>query len=260
MKRKANKDWWDFPYNPIKGCGFNPFCTYCYARRIVKRLGYAEKVADSEMTYQYGQHWPVLMKGGEHYELIERIKAFKPTFFEYVLAQKLRKKPTLYFFSMSDPAYWEKEWYERIVDKIARHMQHTFVVLTKQPEIYKKYTFPHNTILGITAINNHNLGVAVGYMTMYKHYLVTPLINKLLIVIEPVQEKIRLDIHGRNIEKYVDWLHIGIETGNRKGKYIPTRKEIEPFYNLDIPIFMKNSLAGITSRKLRQKFPDGVKE
>ena len=154
MKKSKRKDFWDVSYNPVKGCGRKPPCPFCYARQMVKRLGYAEKVTDAEIAYQYGPHWPYNEKACKEYERLKTdVYKFKPTFFEYVLAQELRKIPTMYFFSMSDPAYWKQEWYERIAEKIAENMQHTFVILTKQPEIYQKYTFFHNTILGITTVN-----------------------------------------------------------------------------------------------------------
>ena len=57
----------------------------------------------------------------------------------------------------------------------------------------------------------------------------------------------------------VDWVIVGAETGNRKGRVIPERKWIEDIVNEcrneDIPVFMKSSLAEIWGEPLIQEFP-----
>lgn len=251
----SNKDFWDISYNPVKGC-FNS-CKYCYARRIVKRCNYAGKVASAELKYRHkndSKKVNAYKIYDEYQSLFKRIKQFKPTFFEYVFAKKLRKKPTMYFFSMSDPAYWKQEWYERIATKIAANMQHTFVVLTKQPEVYGKYTFPHNTILGASVTKN----IDVNKLELLLAINMRNNKNKTLISFEPIQEK--LDELLFNIMKIykADWLHVGQESGNRRDRVIATREMIEPFFTLkDIPVFMKNNLAGIVQgRELRKEFPE----
>jgi len=252
-KLKQKKDFWDFSLNIVKGCGKKPPCPYCYARRFVKRLGFAEKVAMAEMKFRHGTAYQLSIKRiDECNQLMDDIYNFKPTFFEYVFAQKLRKKPAIYFFSMSDPAYWEQEWYERIVQKIAGNMQHTFVVLTKQPEVYIKYQFPCNTILGVTCINQ----LTLNFFSNTLHYWYRP--NKLLLVIEPIQEKIKINAWARRM---IDWIHVGQESGNRTGRIHATKEMIQPFFDLkDIPVFMKDNLAGICGdRPLRKEFPAWTK-
>lgn len=60
-----------------------------------------------------------------------------------------------------------------------------------------------------------------------------------------------------------EWIIIGAETGNRKGKVIPKRVWIEKLVDLcrkaDIPIFMKASLAEIWNEPLIQEFPKELK-
>ena len=249
-----NKDWWDFPWNPVKGCGQNPHCPYCYGCKIVKRFGYAEKVAMKELSHIYDcPPWPC-EKDYDH--LVDRIKSFQPTFFEYVLAQKLRKKPTIYFFSMSDPASWEQEWYEKIVAKIAHYMQHTFVVLTKHPEIYRKYTFPHNTMLGVTITCENDVKK---FWDNKIHYLLDDVPNKTFLSVEPLQESLEIGTSGfwgfvKYFFEVVDLVIVGPETGNRKGKDICKPEWLDPFFDLDILVYMKNACAKITDRKLRQEW------
>ena len=53
----------------------------------------------------------------------------------------------------------------------------------------------------------------------------------------------------------VDWIIIGAETGNRKGKVIPERKWIEELVGTGLPIFMKDSLIPIWGEDLIRQWP-----
>lgn len=58
----------------------------------------------------------------------------------------------------------------------------------------------------------------------------------------------------------VDWMIIGAETGNRKGKVFPEKSWIEPLVEhcdkYNVPIFMKDSLVPIMGEKnMRRQFP-----
>ena len=61
-----------------------------------------------------------------------------------------------------------------------------------------------------------------------------------------------------------EWVIIGAETGRRKNKVVPERKWIEDIVNgcrkVDIPVFMKSSLAEIWGEPLIQEFPGGLKK
>lgn len=248
---KQKKDFWDVSYNPVKGCNGpdGKHCPYCYGVRCARRGDYAHVVTDAEIAYLYGQHWPIDNKACKAYiELKQKIYDFKPHFFEYVYAQKLRMKPTMYFFSMSDPADWEQEWYEKIVEKIAENIQHTFVILTKRPRVYEKYNFPHNTILGVTITDNKILKKQMLLIDSIQRWGN----NKILLSIEPIQEKIDFTI----LKKLdIDWIHVGGESGNRKDRVHATGEMIEPFFDLDIPVFMKDNLEPLFPGKLRKEYP-----
>ena len=66
--------------------------------------------------------------------------------------------------------------------------------------------------------------------------------------IEPILEPIQLYVRP-------DWLIIGAETGNRKGKVIPERKWIEELVATGLPIFMKDSLIPIWGEDLIRQWP-----
>ena len=240
------RDFWDMSFNPVWGCLYK--CPFCYARKFAKR--YAEQIAKKEMMYllQFGQ----LDVDECIAEMVEKLKTFQPIWLESNYVRRFPQKPSIIFVnSMSDPAYWEKEWYEKTVKRIAENMQHTFVVLTKQPGVYEKYTFPHNTILGVTITNNTELS---RFVTML---MLPACSNKFLVCIEPIQEKIDMSFFSdKHCGDDIDWIHVGQESGNRKDKVRATREMIEPFFDLDIPVFMKNNLTGIVpGRELRKEFP-----
>lgn len=240
-------------WNPVWGC--NNTCIYCYARKIAKR--YAKQIAEKQMIYRYGENWV-------DYKLLDQIKTglkklvcdlqtFKPTWLESNYVRKFPKKPSIIFVnSMSDPAYWKQEWYEKILKRITENFQHTFVILTKKPRVYREYFFPHNTILGVS-INNYQDCIerlSDEMLDLYKN-----LNNKLLISIEPIQNTFRY-AYIEALGEVFDWIHVGAESGNRKGKILATPEMIKPFYDIrGIQIFMKNNLAGICPGELRKEFP-----
>ena len=57
----------------------------------------------------------------------------------------------------------------------------------------------------------------------------------------------------------IEWVIIGAETGNRKGKVAPDRKWIEKIVNCcdkaGKPVFMKESLRAMMGSDFRQEFP-----
>ncbi len=58
------------------------------------------------------------------------------------------------------------------------------------------------------------------------------------------------------MEWNLDWIIVGFETGQRKEKITGQKDWLNPFWNLNIPVFMKKSCK-ITTRKLRQEWPEG---
>ena len=79
--------------------------------------------------------------------------------------------------------------------------------------------------------------------------------------IEPIQGEIVITKYaGRGAGKELNWLIVGAETGNRKGKIIPKREwllDIRPqCKELNIPLFEKNSLAPLLPEGLIQQWPE----
>jgi len=242
---KIKKDFWDMSWNPVWGCKNK--CEYCYACKIAWR--FADKMAKKEMKYMdiKPNLWPEFFQS-----LKDDLKNFHPTWLESNYVRKFPKKPSIIFVnSMSDPAYWKQSWYEKILKRITENFQHTFVVLTKSPKIYKKYFFPHNTILGVSITKFDFLLYHIDNI----RYL-DSLPNKWLISFEPIQENILPFVLSLTNKLYFNWIHVGQESGNRKNKIKATPEMIKPFYDIkDTAVFMKENIRGIYHPDLKKEFP-----
>ncbi len=173
-------------------------------------------------------------------------ESFEPHWKEKNFQRAMPKEPSRIFVnSMSDIAYWKLNWFEEVFRKIRENPQHVFLFLTKQPECYTYLDMiaPRNCWFGTTITQN-------GFPSIPLSEIHTNFIS-----IEPMLEAINLG--DRLIpEKPLDWLIIGAETGNRKGKVIPKKEWIDELTRLEIPVFMKDSLIPIWGENLRREFPD----
>ena len=238
MKNKIG--WCNTTWNPVWGCLNN--CEYCYARKIAKfRYGVI-----TEKEYRYTHKY--LINSHIEWKVLEnRLKGFKPTFLHSHFNKKFPKKPQRIFVgSMSEIYYWEDKWLEKVLEKVKLYPQHTFQFLTKYPQVYLNYDFPKNCWLGTTVTTNidakylsifHNIGAVKGNIYYYS--------------IEPFLDKI-----DSKLLEGIDWVIIGAETGNRKGKVIPSLEWVANIANYcsenNIPVYIKDSIKGF--------YPLGIKE
>ena len=214
---KTKIEWCDYTWNPVWGC-LNK-CPYCYARKLNNRYGIIDK-------------------------------EFNPTWMDKNFNRPFPKKPVRIFVnSMSDIAFWEDEWMDKVLDKIEQYPQHTFLFLTKNPKSYNRFNdIPRNCWLGFTVTNQNdvnNLAYQLEGMGIYDS-------NKIFISMEPIAD---------HIKKWLltDWVIIGAETGNRKNKIIPKREWIieikEGCEAMVIPLFMKDSLKELMGDDFIQEYP-----
>jgi protein gp37 len=215
---KTRIDWADTVWNPVWGCDNN--CAYCYARSFAKR---------------YGK------------KLIGR-DDFVPTWVEKNLWRRWRKAPARIFVnSMSDISCWKTEWMARTLTRIKSCPQHAFLFLTKRPATYYRHSFPDNCWLGATATTENevctyqdDLRLAGGEHIRF-------------LSIEPIMERIGPDCIDPDS---IDWLIVGAETGNRRGKVHPEREWIEALRTCGVPVFEKESLRALMGGELVQQFPE----
>jgi protein gp37 len=173
-------EWCDYTLNPIVGCPHN--CPFCYARRQAKR-----QKQRCELCYQFVPH--------PHLERLDQ-------------PSRIRKPSRIFIDSMWD---WnaegvKEEWLVAIIEKMKECPQHTFQILSKRPKRYDRLEYPPNVWLG-TSIS-----------TTADCYRVVDLCNlkakKIKFVsVEPIHE--RIDFW---FSKGIDWIIVGAETGQRKGR------------------------------------------
>ena len=236
---KTKIEWCDTVWNPVWGC-LNS-CSYCYARKIAKR--FAENIENKEREY--------CLKNNIRYSDISKdLEEFKPVFLESNFSKKLPKKPSRIFVnSMSDIAFWDRDWMLRVFGIIEENPQHQFLFLTKEPEIYRKFGFAKNCLLGVTV--NKQKDVERIKSLRFKKYIDG---NNIFVSFEPLLENLYLDL------KDVDWIIIGGMTG-KKPFYPPEEwiNNIRCYANKHaIPIFLKDNLFPEPRRSLYkpiQEFP-----
>lgn len=174
---------------------------------------------------------------------------FAPTFHRYKLGdpQKLKKPRTIFVCSMADlfGDWVPDEWIEEVFAACEKAPQHRYLFLTKNPIRYEQLhqkgilRKSDNMWYGYSATRN---GYDFWFDSQYNCFVsIEPILGNVSIV-------------------DTDWVIIGAETGNRKGKIIPKREWIdrvlEDCDSNNIPVFMKDSLIPIVGKEnMRREFP-----
>jgi len=249
---KSKIEYCDYTWNPVTGCYHG--CEYCYAEKIAKRFGDGSGL----LTMERVNHLELYTKPGNPYP-----DYFAPTFHRYRLdeLQKVKKPSTIFVCSMADlfGDWVPDEWIQAVLKACGRAPQHRYLFLTKNPKKYKSiYQVRMDTDLylatswfGATITNIEQLYEAASYG--YVEWL----------SLEPLQEDISKEL-GEWVSDWhpherPQWIVIGAETGNRKGRITVEKQWIQNIANIcrrfDIPLFMKDSLAPIWGKPLIQQLP-----
>ena len=139
---KTNIPWADLTWNPITGC--TKGCDYCYARGIARRFSEStpEQIAESEDDFaKFAECFSAEKDNPEMGSVFPF--GFLPTIYPHRLDEPLSaKKPSrIYLGSMGDifdPAFPD-DFRDRIFATVATTPQHTYLLLTKQPEEMRRY-------------------------------------------------------------------------------------------------------------------------
>ena len=261
---KTKIEWCDMTWNPVTGCLHG--CEYCYARSIARRFGghwiqsdsgdgEGNKMQDDRQLHELGCPKLYERKNGHLYKAPFPY-VFSPTFHGYRLNEPAKRKEpqNIFVCSMADLfGNWvPNNWIKKVFEMCMEAPQHRYLFLTENPLRY--YDLIKNDLL--PKQNNYWFGTTVpndddsyfcgkGYRS-YNDF----------ISMEPLQSNFEFD---NLVTHYTDWVIIGAETGNRKGKVIPKREWIENIVNYcrkkKIPVFMKSSLAKIWKEPLIQEYP-----
>lgn len=265
---KTKIEWCDSTWNPVTGCLHD--CEYCYARRIANRFGgidpnnngsintaHLEPQTLNEPVKEGGRTWPYPFE-------------FTPTFHRYRLDEptKKTKGQNIFVCSMADlfGDWVPQEWIREVYEACTKAEWHNYLFLTKNPERYKEIyrnelDYRYYMWFGTTATDTRSFDLKGQDLfdstgaTEKKH-------AKRFISIEPLHE----EIDKKTLEnvKYLDWVIIGAETGNRKGKIIPEKSWIDGIAEQckvsDVPVFMKDSLIPIIGEEnMLREFPEGLR-
>lgn len=270
MGASTKIDWADASWNPVTGCLHG--CEYCYARRIAERFG--SHIGSTDALHELDG--PIRCSDTYCFMRIAGISTgrkqpypydFEPTLHRYKLDEpKHWKKPrTIFVCSMADlfGDWVPDEWIKAVFDACADAPQHRYLFLTKNP---KRYIETHPWYLSRIQRISKAFEAWFGYTydgvgndeirkALKRQYSLHQFIS-----IEPMRGAIWQDEIDA-ITATCDWIIIGAETGNRKGKVKPDKRWIMKIVeNCDIssiPVFMKESLRGIMGADFRQEFPWG---
>lgn len=251
MGSKTRIDWCDSTWNPVTGCLHR--CEYCYARKIAERFGH-------HLTDLKCQNVHVLETPARKNSMtIPYPHDFEPTFHRYKLDEPQRwKKPrTIFVCSMADlfGEWVPDEWIEQVFKACEAAPQHRYIFLTKNPKRYGDLY-----VNGILRVHNHFwYGTTVTGANEPFFYSRLPDDNPhTFCSIEPIHEPLGA------MQVMPEWVVVGAETGNRKGKIVPQKEWIDEIITecrrWRVPIFMKDSLREIMGDDLRQEFPWAKKE
>lgn len=257
---KTKIDWCDSTWNPVTGCLHN--CQYCYARGIVNRFSdFDGSFCLTSKEHNDGTAFnPLLVLKERRYLHINNGKlkccpypfGFTPTFHKYKLDEYQNKKGrNIFVCSMADlfGEWVPDEWIDEVFKACDKAPQHNYLFLTKNPA---RYDYLHRK-----GILRKNKNMWYGYsLTTDKSYYWQCSQYNIFASIEPLLEPMPVPP--------CDWVIIGAETGNRKGKVIPEREWIEEIvkkcWGMPIPIFMKSSLTDIWGEPLIQELPEGLRK
>jgi len=212
---KTKIDWADYSWNPVWGCRNS--CPYCYARALARRFGHD----------------------------------FEPTWKPKAFASGMPKDPGQLVFvnSMSDPAFWERDWIRAVLARIHHNPQHQFAFLTKAPwgAYWKFHPTPANIWWGVTATDEASLQLVAAYAW-------SNVGDRMFVSLEP--------LHGPVTDPTLSpfsWVIVGAETGNRKDRIAPDPHWIENIIidcdKSETPLWMKNNLRPYWSGELIQQRP-----
>lgn len=265
MGRQTKIDWCDSSWNPVTGCLHG--CEYCYARGIANRFGRKDDQENVNHDLQnplfrvYRDDLGVQHTGSK----LAYPYGFDPTLHRYKLdePQHWKKPRTIFVCSMADlfGEWVPDEWIKAVFDACTEAPQHRYLFLTKHPRRYMS-AFPwylsriqriskaFEAWFGFTYDGVANGEIRRALKRQYSFHQ--------FISIEPILAPI-WDDEIDAITATCDWVIIGAETGNRKGRVKPEKRWImkmsEACEISGIPVFMKESLRGIMGDDFRQEFP-----
>lgn len=263
--KKSKIEWCDSTWNPVTGCLHD--CSYCYARRIAQRFGnrdagYTSYLLDSKSHAVYVD-MPIRDNAGR---ILPYPYGFNPTFHRYRLSdiRQLRYPQTIFVGSMTDLfGEWVPDsWIKEVFEACNAAPQHRYLFLTKNPDRYYQLGNGDGAIIPDDGIGGW---FGASATTEEQAESAWENLNCTWLSVEPLHGDFSEefftydDRYTQVVTRRWQWIVIGAETGNRKGKITPKREWIENIVkncrDTKTPLFMKNSLKPIWGDELITEFP-----
>lgn len=240
---KTNIEWTDFTWGPVTGCLKR--CPFCYANAL----------ANGRLKERYLANKNV-MAGDPSDPFAPRSW---PSRFEYkhlrVPAKYQSKNPALplgsamiFTVSMGDllGPWVEEDIIMQVIDIALNHPQHIFHFLTKFPENLAHWNpWPENAWVG----------ASIGSSSDARGRHVSEFIEGVKAPVRFISAEPLLGEFVGMIPHWLDWIIIGAETGNRKGKpaladvHCWAGEIIEAADLAGVPVFLKDNLHWPTQRR-----------
>jgi protein gp37 len=227
---KTRIEWATAVWNPITGCSYT--CEFCYARKFAKRLA---------GRYGYDKKDP-----------------FVPTWHPERLGEpfKILKPQRIFCCSMGE--MFGPDVTEDLVGYIYNVMnatpQHRYIILTKQPQnIPSDLKVPDNCWIGVSVESSDHINRFIRLKTRSHQ---AGFEGRTILCVEPM---LGPPPDGEWVV-HPDWMILGAETGNRKGKVTVHERWVHDWmFQFPVsPVFMKNSLRPIVSHSFQQEYPRGL--
>lgn len=235
-------DWADMTWNPVTGCKHG--CPYCYAAQIARRFGGCDAARGNSIFKHPGDGLHILdepaLRAQKNGKFVPAPFPFyfEPTCHRYRMGDPIRAElpRNIFVCSMADlfGSWVPVEWIVQVMNACLAAPQHNYLFLTKNPARYMEL----DRMAMLPRKGNFWYGSTVTdgdapYFYSDQH--------NTFISIEPMQGP----MHGTgNI--VADWVIVGAETGNRKGKTRPEREWVlslaDECRSVGVPIFMKRNL------------------
>ncbi len=248
-------EWCDSTWNPVSGCYHG--CPYCYARKIANQFAGGVVRQDTERSDGlHDLYQPRMISRGDRYVVAPFPFGFEPTFYRYRLNDYIRKeRPRSIFVCSTADLFGDwipDEWIEDVFESCRRGAQHRYLFLTKNPQRYVRLAEAGKLP------DAPNMWYGTTTTTPDDKFFFHEKLNTFA-SIEPILAPfVGLMDDGISPATRCNWIILGAETGNRKGKVEPTREWfaeiVENAAATHTPVFMKNSLIDIVGEEnmLRQ--------
>ena len=257
---KTAIEWTDFTWNPITGClnHLNGMCKGggfpCYAYKLAN--GRLKERYLANTNFVDAGH---LLDVGRFAEDAgyRSIDPFYPRIWLERLPEPLSlKKPSKIFTVDMGELFGDwipRGWQQQIFDVIELCPEHTFQLLTKQPQNLSAWSpFPENCWVGVTAMNFDTFGHALYYLgeieAKVKYVSLEPYLDR--IIGDSDSGFYNQECLASDLERSLDWLIIGAQTKPYKPPKIEWVQEIvEATDKCGIPIFLKDNLKPLLQNK-----------